>query len=233
MPVDYQLSKIYKIEPLNADHESDVYIGSTYEPSLAHRMAGHRRNYKSWKKGNGGHVRSFDLFNKYDIDNCQILLVESYPCLNKDELRQREGYYISNIPCVNKYVAGRTKKDYIKQYRNNHKEHLKETKKKYYENNREAISNKHKQYRDDHKESQKQYRDDHKEHIKELKKQYYIKNKEYSQTKFKCICGGCYTRRHKSEHLKSLKHINYMTKHDDLMEKVNEIITLIKNDNLI
>ena len=174
MPVDYQLAKIYKIEPLNQDDESDVYIGSTCEPSLAHRMAGHRRSYKYWKKGNGGHIRSYDIFDKYSVENCQILLLESYPCLNKDELTQKEGYHIKAIPCVNRRIEGRTQKQY-------------------YENNREAIL-------------------------------------ERKQTKFKCICGGCYTRRHKSTHYKTKNHNNYMTKNDDIIENVNDLIISINNE---
>ena len=163
-------------EALNPEHESDVYIGSTCEPSLAHRMAGHRRNYKSWKKGNYSHVRSFDLFDIYGVDNCNILLLESYSCLNKDELRQREGFYIKSIPCVNKNIPGRSNKEY---------------KKLYYENNKEAISN-------------------------------------WRNTNCKCFCGGCYSRRNKATHYKSLKHINYMTIHDDIIEKVNDLMISMK-----
>ena len=180
MPVDYQLAKIYKIEPLNPDHESDVYIGSTCEPSLAHRMAGHRRNYKRWQEGKHNNLSSFKLFDKYSVENCNIFLIEEFPCETKDQLRQRECYYIKNIPCVNKNIPGRTKKQY-------------------YENNKEHI----KQYRDDHKGYIKQYRDDHKEHIKETNKQYRDNHKEYYQTKFKCFCGGCYSRRDKSTHYKT------------------------------
>ena len=190
MPVDYQLAKIYKIEALNPEHESDVYIGSTCEPSLAHRMAGHRRSYKHWKNGKyNNHVRSFDIFDKYGIEYCNILLLESYPCLNKDELRQREGYYIKNTSCINKNIPGRSTKEFQKQYRDNHKEHI--------------------------KGYMKEYRDNH---------------KEYLQTKFNCICGGCYTRDHKRHHVKSLKHINYITKHDDIIKKVNDLIISINNE---
>ena len=185
MPVDYQLAKIYKIEALNPEHESDVYIGSTCEPSLAHRMAGHRRTYKQWKKGNYSHVRSFDLFDKYGIDNCNILLIDEFPCETKDQLRKKEGYYIKNIPCVNKNIPSRSTKEFQKQYRDNHKD--------YFE-----------QYRNNHK--------------------------EYSKTKFNCICGGYHTRNHKSHHVKSLKHINYMTNHDDIIEKVNDLIISINNE---
>lgn len=175
---DFKLAKIYKIEPVNPVDKLDIYIGSTCKPRLSQRLTKHRGNYKQWKKGNGGHVRSFDLFDKYGVDNCNIFLIEDFPCETKDQLRQREGYYIKNIPCVNQRIAGRTKK---------------ESKKQYYEHNRETIL-------------------------------------EYSQTKFNCICGGCYSRRDKSTHYKTLKHINYMTKHDDIIKKVNDLIISINNE---
>ena len=87
---DFKLAKIYKIIPLNQDHESDVYIGSTCKPSLAHRMTSHRRNYKSWKNGKYNKVSSFKLFDIYGIDNCNIYLIEEFPCETKDQLRKKE-----------------------------------------------------------------------------------------------------------------------------------------------
>ena len=168
---------------------NQIYIGSTCKPRLSQRLTKHRGNYKQWKKGNYSHVRSFDLFDKYGVDNCNILLLESYPCLNIDELRKKECYYIKNIPCVNKNIPGRT---------------VKESKKQYYENNIEHI------------------------------KEYYINNidhiKEYKGTKCKCICSSSYSRCNKSTHLKSLKHINYMITHDEIIEKVNDLIISINNE---
>ena len=180
---DYQLAKIYKIEPLNPDHESDIYIGSTCKPRLSQRLSKHKCDYNRWKDGKDHNVSSFKLFEKYGVQNCQILLLESYPCSNKDQLRKKEGYYIKAIPCVNKNIPGRT---------------VKESQKQYYKNNKDYFE------------------------------QYYENNKEYLQTKFKCICGGCFNRHHKSDHEKTKKHINYMTKHDDILEKVNDLMISIK-----
>ena len=200
---DFKLAKIYKIEPVNPVDKSDIYIGSTCKSTLSQRLSGHRRTYKQWENGNYNNVSVFQLFKNYGIDNCNIYLIEEFPCETKDQLRKKEGYYISTIPCVNKLVAGRTKK---------------ESAKAYYENNIDHI----KQYRDNHKGYMKEYRDNHKETISKWK-----------NTKLKCICGWCYSRCNKSHHVKTLKHINYMTKHDDIMNTVNEIIASIKNDNLI
>ena len=188
MPVDYTLAKVYKIEPLNPNDKIDVYIGSTCEPTLARRMASHRRDYSNWKNGKFHYVSSFKIFEKYGVNNCQIFLIEDYPCNNKDQLRQKEGNYIKSMPCVNKHIAGRT-----------------------------------------HRESCKQYRENHKDKIK----QYYENHKEYLQTKYKCICEGCYTRNHKSHHYKTKMHIDYMTKHDDIINSVNQILESIKDFKII
>ena len=97
MPIDYSLAKLYKIEPLNPDDETDVYIGSTCEPTLARRMLGHRRDYLSWKAGKFHYVSSFKLFEKYGVNNCNIFLIENFPCDNKDQLGKQEGQYFKTM----------------------------------------------------------------------------------------------------------------------------------------
>ena len=100
---DYQNSKIYKIE----SHQGNkVYIGSTTEKTLARRMACHRSHYKGWKDGKRYRVSSYYLFDEYGLENCNIVLVENYPCNTKDELTIREQFYIKNTEnCVNKCRA--------------------------------------------------------------------------------------------------------------------------------
>jgi hypothetical protein len=98
----------------------------------------------------------------------------------------------------------------------------KETNKAYYKKNKETIL-----------EGKKQYYENNIDHIKETNKQYKDNNKEYYRTKFKCICKGCYTRDHKAKHFKTKKHINYMTKHDDIIKKVNDLIISIYQIKLI
>ena len=142
-------------------------------------MDNHRSQYKHWKAGNSGHIRSYDLFDKYGIDNCQILLIELYPCLTKDELRSREGNYISTIKCINKNLAGRTKN----QYR---------------QDNIDTIKN-----------NQKQYQQDHADTITKNRKQYYELNRDKMIEQITCQCGGIYSRVNYSRHCKSksIKHI--------------------------
>ena len=56
------------------------------------------------------------MFEKYGINNTDIILVESYPCENKNELHSRERYYIENNNCVNKIIPTRTSKEFKKEY---------------------------------------------------------------------------------------------------------------------
>ena len=122
--MDYSKTKIYKIESSLGDK---VYIGSTINTYLSQRYQLHISEYKRWKKGETNKTSSYELFDLYGVENCQIVLLEEYPCLSKDAKNAREGHYIKTIPCVNKYVAGRTLKenyqdkkeqkiDYQKQY---------------------------------------------------------------------------------------------------------------------
>jgi len=137
------------------------------------------------------HKGNFKLWkeNKYNYvssfeiikyDDCYIELVENFPCNNKDELHKREGEIIRANPCVNKNIPGRT----IKEYKEDNKEKIIEYNKQYNENNKDKL---------------KEYRENNKEKINEYKKQ-----------PFNCECGSCLTISHKSRHLKSQKHIDYI-----------------------
>ena len=183
--VNYQNSKIYKIEPVIDHEEGDIYIGSTTKEYLSQRMDAHRNNYNCWKlNGKGNHVRSYDLFNKYGLENCKIYLIENFPCQTVNELRAREGHYIKTLKCVNKLVAGRS----MKEYREDNIEKLKELKKQYYESNKEEILGKQQIYRKDNEPKIKEYFKQHylenKEKISEYQKQYYDENRE--KVKIRC-----------------------------------------------
>jgi hypothetical protein len=182
MPIDYSKGKIYKIIDLDSN---ECYIGSTCEPTLARRLAGHVSCYKSYLNGNYHYVTSFKIIQNGDYD---IVLIENYPCNSKDELHARESHYTQSMDCVNKVkkqglINKIGKVEYGKQYREANKEQIKEQTKQYRGDNREQI----KQYRE-------QYREEHK--------------KEMNQ-KHDCECGGCYTICHKARHYKTSKHQIY------------------------
>ena len=183
---DYQLGKIYKI----VDNTSNnVYIGSTCK-TLKLRLSGHTSHYKLYVKGKFNYVTSFDIFKN---DDYEILLVESFPCDYKDELLARERYWTNKIQCINKnknqgLLNELGEVEWNKQYRKNHQEQIHEKNKQYYVEHQKQIHEWHKQYRKDHHEQ----------------------IKEWKTTKCTCVCGGMYTLVNKSQHMKSIKHIEYV-----------------------
>ena len=149
--VNYALGKVYKIEAVNGE-EGDIYIGSTTEKLLSTRMAKHRNNFRCWLNNKCKKTMSYDLFEKYGVENCKIVLLESVNANSNDELKAREAHYIRTIPCVNKIIPLRSQKEYIevnrekiielkKEYRksNEGKKKIKE----YYQNNKEKILEKY------------------------------------------------------------------------------------------
>jgi len=90
MPIDYSKTKIYKIIDLTS--ELPPYFGSTCQ-SLSVRMGGHRS--KSNK------CSSKQIIEK-GKNNYKCVLVENYPCKNKEEQIKRESWFIENNDCINK-----------------------------------------------------------------------------------------------------------------------------------
>ena len=70
MAINYKNGKIYKIEPRGDHSEGDIYIGSTTKQYLSQRMVQHRGDYMRFKNGTHNKTNSFDLFDKYGVDNC-------------------------------------------------------------------------------------------------------------------------------------------------------------------
>ena len=58
----------------------------------------------------------------------------------------------------------------------------------------------------------KEWREVNREKIKEYTTEYYQTNKEKYNQKFNCECGGKYTDAHRSRHMKSNKHQDYISR---------------------
>ena len=144
--VNYSNGKIYKIEP-NCEHEEEeIYIGSTTKQYLSQRMEKHRSSYKYWKEGKCGKTNSFILFEKYGVENCNIILLEYINAQSKDELTAKEAEYIKNYKCINKYLPFQTNeerkeknKDKNKTYRLQNKDKIHEYNKEYYQKVRKPL----------------------------------------------------------------------------------------------
>ena len=145
--VNYNLGKIYKIEAINGE-DGDIYIGSTAKQYLSQRMDTHRSSYKQWLNGKHNKTSSYDLFDKYGLENCSIVLIESVNANSNDELKAREAFYIKSLKCINKHIPLQTRKEYY----NDNRELISEHKKEYYNNNKERIQEQNKEYYNNNKE---------------------------------------------------------------------------------
>jgi hypothetical protein len=161
----YQLGKIYKIV---CNTTNKVYVGSTCEPTLAKRLANHKRSYKAYmEKKARGYATSFEIIGG---NNYEIVLLENYPCHSRDELHKRERHYIETLECVNRLIPSRTDKE----YREDNKELLRQQKKLHYQNNKDAYLRREKEYREANLEK-----------VAEQHRIYQANNKEYISMKKK------------------------------------------------
>jgi len=177
--MDYQNGRIYKII---SDMTDKIYIGSTTQP-LSKRLSVHKSDFKRYLAGKFRKVTSFELS---ELGPVQIVLIESYPCNNREELEKRECYYINEFKniIVNKVHPTRTQKE----YKEANQDEIKKQNKQYYKANQDKI-----------KEQQKQYKEANRDNILENNKQRVI-----------CECGKEYARYCKSHHNKTKYHINYL-----------------------
>ena len=129
----YQQGKIYAIICRKTERR---YIGSTCEPTLAKRLAKHVSNFKEWVKTGKSYTTSYDIIKD---SNYYIVLLESYPCNSKDELRMCEQKHIDSCECLNKQNAYTNQVEYNQQYN-----------KQYYDKHRVEIIERHTKYNKEH-----------------------------------------------------------------------------------
>lgn len=129
---------IYRIYNLS----DQCYIGST-TCGLKRRWQQHKSDYKRCKAGKGKKCGSYELFDKYGVNNLFYELIEIVE--KESQLLSRERYWIEfyGENAVNKYrpvITEEELKEYKKEWYENNKEQLLKQKKEYRENNREEIA---------------------------------------------------------------------------------------------
>jgi hypothetical protein len=193
---DYNKGKIYTIRSKTDD--TLIYVGSTIQ-QLSVRIGGHKIKSRDIKYQNRLIYKTIN--NNWD--NWYIELYEEYPCENKEQLCKREGEVIREIGTLNVVVAGRTRKE----YREENKEQITEHKKEYYENNKEQITDKHKIYYEENKDKILNY-------AKDYGKIYYEQNKDkillQKKERITCECGIICNKSNLSIHKKSPQHIQLL-----------------------
>lgn len=178
-PIDYSKACIYKIVCKDVSIK-DCYVGST--TNLTKRKAQHRENciYSKYKKHNYP-VYQFIRENGGWL-NWDVVLIETYPeCSGYADLGKRERYWIETLEAtLNKTIPTRTDKEW-------------------YEENKEAICEKIRQYRKNYPEL-----------LKEQDRRKYLKNIDTFKIKTQCECGSIIASYSKRLHLKSQKHQSYI-----------------------
>tara|TARA_R110000782_G_scaffold98276_1_gene183578 strand:+ start:387 stop:1013 length:627 start_codon:yes stop_codon:yes gene_type:complete len=197
----------------NIDNEE--YIGSTTS-TLVKRKYQHK--VFSTRTPN---TLVYKHFNKIGWENVEIILIESCPCENRDELLRRERFWFDELkPSLNKnrpYVSDEEKKEYI----TGNKEKLAKKAVVYYQNNKEKIAERYQNnkekiagYYQNNKEKIAEHYQNNKENIAE----HYQKNKvkiaeryqNNKEDKVNCPCGSCINQSGYLIHLKSKKHLKYI-----------------------
>ena len=206
-------SKNYVFYKICSEDCDETYVGSTANfksRKMAHKSRcynenGDKYNLKIYQaiRANGG------------WDNFKMIQIGTRDNITKREAEQVEEEYRLDLkatmntqrayrsPEVNKEHRKKYQVEYDKNYRQNNYEKIAERQKNWCEKNKEKIA-----------EKKKKYSENNKEHIKEQKKEYYENKKEKIKEKHRevidCECGLTYTYAHKSRHLKSKKHCEYI-----------------------
>ena len=129
---DYNKGKVYTIRSRIDD--TFIYVGSTTQP-LAVRWGGHKKDSRKEKCQN---ILIYKTINN-NWEDWYIELYEEYPCDNKEQLNRREGEIIRLIGNLNSNIAGRTAKEWGKEYNIKNKEARNEYQKNYREEHKEEL----------------------------------------------------------------------------------------------
>jgi hypothetical protein len=232
---DYSKGKIYKIVA-DTNEEYKPYVGSTIE-SLSRRMGGHRRTYKHWKNKGGGYMTSYDLFDKFGVDKCKIILLEEYSCENISQLLMKEREWFDKMECCNQIRPYRSVEEKFEQKKEQYQkafelnpEHNKEKYQKALELNPNLNQEQYQRKIElNPYHSKEQYqkalelnpnlnKEQYQRKIElnpEHNKEKYQKNKVQIQLKnketFTCNCGSILRFCAKARHERSLKHQEYLS----------------------
>jgi len=221
----------YKIVNINGDIDL-CYVGST--ANMKQRNKQHKQN------STNENIRDYN-FKIYKTirehggwDEFKMIEIATQTHLTKRQAEQIEEIYRvelkANMNAQRCFQTEQQLKEYTKQYRIDNINKLLEYEKQYRIDNADKIKETSKNYRIDNvdkiKERDKQYRINNTDKIKETNKNYRIANAHILNEKQECNCGGRYTTTHKSRHLKSQKHLNYVK---SLTE--NQVIVILSPEN--
>ena len=225
----------YQIYKISSDYCDKFYIGSTRD--FTTRKSKHKGACNNPNAGNHNTKVYRTIRENGGWESFRMTCIEVMENTTKLEAEIKEEQWRMQLKAtLNDRMVTRgymTKAEYGKQYREEHKDHIKEQRKQYRlenidhykqyrEENREHYKEYNKEYNKKHyeehkehiKEHNKKYREEHKDYFKEYAKQYREENKEklraIENQKHDCQCGGKYTYTNKKRHLETIKHQQYL-----------------------
>lgn len=202
----YSRGKIYLIR--NRNNENLIYVGSTIEQYLSKRLQKHKS-----QKNCSLYCFINNPENNTTWDDWYIELYEEFPCDNKLQLCKRENEVIREKATINKigYRTEEMKKQYQKEYNETHKEQIKQSAKRYVENNREKVLKQKAEYNEKNREYKNDYMKERYQQKKEQILEYEKQRREKNNEKITCECGSCVVKYKLKDHLKTKKHIDYIS----------------------
>ena len=217
---DYKNGKIYRIV---CNITGEMYYGSTCKSSLCYRKAEHNSHVKRYDENKTPNkCASYAIIKRGDWD---MFLVEKCPCDSKDELRMRERYYIENHDCINKHraiISAAELKELKRQSYERNKEDISKREKEKRENRTEEDMAKLKQHNKDKYEKNKEdvlakcktYREGEKrEEILAKKREWSRNNSDRGKDIVVCECGITSTKHHLPRHKRTQQHLKLMEAH--------------------
>ena len=123
---NYANSKIYKLTGTYSEGNLLTYYGSTTKHYLTSRLSQHKYSSRIGKCMSSKQI--------VDCEDCQITLIELFPCSCKDELVARERFYVESNTCVNKNIPGRGQPEYKKNWRIANRQHINDYNKNWRQN---------------------------------------------------------------------------------------------------
>ena len=183
---DFTKAKIYCIQSKSANLK---YYGSTTQ-TLSARFYHHKK--------------SLDTESKHILchDDCDIVLMENFPCEDVNQLRVRERWYIENNKCVNIRTPGKTRKEWftdpLNMERRNKQKKIRYGKDDEYKQKQITRASKYYHSLEGNKK---------KERINNV----VANNKERDKIRYTCDCGTETSIRNKPNHNRSKKHLAYLS----------------------
>ena len=235
VPIDYSKAVIYKLQ--HKEHSHLLYIGSTTNFRL--RKNGHKCECSNPEQSNYNLKKNSIIRENGGWEMFNMIQIKEFPCENKRELEKEEDRIIRELnPLMNLFRAFISEEERksvncerTRKYNNNNKEIVSERNKKYQEENRDKINEQERKRRQENPERLRNYREENRDKINEQARKrrqedpekfkdkdkinrlkYLDKIKDVRSINHTCECGGCYKLNHKSTHLKTKKHLDFISK---------------------